>query len=161
MTDKRKIFDWNHISDKLTDGQIMELKAYYHSYHRKCWAYKQAVRRFKKWKLLGNSLSIIFASGGLASSLATGGISLITITTASLLIQGWMKHKNLDLKIQNCIYAYQSYQHLLTAIKDTMRGGDFNQSSIHVKMKNIDDYVTDNNPIVNKYLLKYDEKFTS
>ena len=160
MTDKRKIFDWNHISDKLTDDQIMELKAYYHSYHRKCWAYKQAVRRFKKWKLIGNSLSIIFASSGLASSIATGGISLITITTASLLIQGWMKHKNLDLKIQNCIYAYQSYQHLLTAIKDTMRGGDFNQSSIHVTMKNIDDYVTDNSPIVDKYLLKYDEKFT-
>ena len=99
MTDKRKIFEWNHISDKLTDDQIMELKAYYHSYHRKCWAYKQAVRRFKKWKLIGNSLSIIFASGGLASSIASGGISLLAISTAALLIQGWMKHKNLDLKI--------------------------------------------------------------
>ena len=99
MTDKRKIFDWNHSSSKLTDNQIMELKAFYHSYHRKCWAYKQAVRRFKKWKLIGNSLSIIFASSGLASSIATGGISLIAISTAALLIQGWTKHKNLDLKI--------------------------------------------------------------
>ena len=161
MTDKRKIFDWNHISDKLTDDQIMELKAYYHSCHRKCWAYKQAVRRFKKWKFVGNSLSIVFASGGLASSIASGGISLIAISTVALLIQGWMSHKNLDLKIQNCIYAYQSYQHLLISIRDTMRVGDFNQSSIHVTMKNIDDYVTDNSPIVDKYLLKYDEKFTS
>ena len=161
MTDKRKIFDWNHISDKLTDDQIMELKAYYHSYHRKCWAYKQAVRCFKKWKFVGNSLSIVFASGGLASSIASGGISLIAISTVALLIQGWMSHKNLDLKIQNCIYAYQSYQHLLISIRDTMRVGDFNQSSIHVTMKNIDDYVTDNSPIVDKYLLKYDEKFTS
>ena len=161
MTDKRKIFDWNHISNKLTDDQIMELKAYYHSYHRKCWAYKQAVRRFKKWKFVGNSLSIVFASGGLASSIASGGISLIAISTVALLIQGWMIHKNLDLKIQNCIYAYQSYQHLLISIRDTMRVGDFNQSSIHVTMKNIDDYVTDNSPIVDKYLLKYDEKFTS
>ena len=109
MTDKRKIFDWNHISVKLTDAQIKELKTYYHSYHRKCWAFKQALKRFKKWKLLGNSLSIVFASGGLASSLVTGGIALVTISTVALLIQGWMKHKNLDLKIQNCIYAYQSY----------------------------------------------------
>ena len=161
MTDRRKtIFDWNHISDKLTKDQIMELKAYYHTYHRKCWAYKQAVKRFKKWKLLGNSLSIVFASGGLASSLATGGISLIAISTAALLIQGWMKHKNLDLKIQNCTYAYQSYQHLLNAIKDTMRSGDSKPSCIHVTMRNIDDYVTDNSPIVDKYLLKYDEIFT-
>ena len=154
MTDKRKILDWNHISDKLTDYQIMELKTYYHSYHRKCWAFKQALKRFKKWKLLGNSLSIVFASGGLVSSLVTGGIALVTISTVALLIQGWMSHKN-------CIYAYQSYQHLLISIRDTMRVGDFNQSSIHVTMKNIDDYVTDNSPIVDKYLLKYDEKFTS
>ena len=161
MTDRRKsIFDWNHISDKLTKDLIMEFKAYYHTYHRKCWAYKQAVKHFKKWKLLGNSLSIVFASGGLASSIATGGISLIAISTAALLIQGWMKHKNLDLKIQNCTYAYQSYQHLLNAIKDMMRGGDLKLSCIHVTMRNIDDYVTDNSPIVDKYLLKYDEIFT-
>ena len=148
MTDQCKsIFDWNHISDKLTEEQIKELKAYYHTYHRKCWAYKQAVKRFKKWKLLGNSLSIVFASGGLASSLATGGTSLITISKAALLIQGWMKHKDLDLKIQNCTYAYQSYQHLLNAIKDTVRCGDFNTSSIHITMRTIDDYVTDNSPL--------------
>ena len=126
MTDKRKnIFDWNHISNKLTEEQIKEIKAYYYTYHRKCWAYKQASKRLKKWKLLGHSLSIVFASGGLASSLATGGISLIAISTLALLIQGWMKHKDLDLKIQNCVYAYQSYQHLLNTIKDTMSGGEF------------------------------------
>ena len=71
-----------------------------------------------------------------------------------------MKHKNLDLKIQNCTYAYQSYQHLLNAIKGMMRGGDFKPSYIHDKMRNIDDYVTDNSPVVDKYLLKYNEKFT-
>ena len=160
MTDRCKsIFDWNHISDKLTEEQIEELKSYYHTYHKKCWAYKQASKRLKKWKLLGNSLSIVFASGGLASSLATGGISLIAISTLALLIQGWMKHKDLNLKIQNCTYAHQSYQHLLNIIKDTMRSGDFKLSYIHITMKNIDDYVTDNSPIVDKYLSRYDEKF--
>ena len=93
---KRYIFNWNHISDELTEEQIKELKALLQaSYHRKCWAYKQAIKRFKKWKLLGNSLSIVFASGGLASSVATGGVSLVAISTAALLIQGWMKHKDL------------------------------------------------------------------
>ena len=124
MKESRKsIFNWNHISDELTEEQVEELKSYYHSYHKKCWAYKQAFKSFKKWRLLGNSLSIVFASGGFASSIATGGISLIAISTAALLIQGWMKHKDLDLKIQNCTYAYQSYQHLLNQIKDMMRSG--------------------------------------
>ena len=70
-----------------------------------------------------------------------------------------MSHKNLDLKIQNCTYAYQSYQHLLNEIKDMMRSGNFNSSHIYNTMKNIDDYVTDNSPIVDKYLIKYDEIF--
>ena len=161
MDRRKSIFNWNHISDKLTEDQIKELKAYYHTYHKKCWVYKQAVKRFRRWKLLGNSLSILFASGGLASSIATGGISLIAISTTALLIQGWMKHKDLELKIQNCTYAYQSYQHLLNAIKDMMRVGDFKPSCIYVTMRNIDDYVTDNSPIVDKYLRKYDKKFTS
>ena len=105
-------------------------------------------------------MSIIFASGGVASSVATGGIGLIAVSAAALLIQGWMSHKNPDLKIQNCTYAHQSYQHLLNEIKDMMRSGNFNSSHIYNTMKNIDDYVTDNSPIVDKYLIKYDEKFT-
>ena len=156
----KSIFNWNHISDELTEEQIEELKSYYQTYHKKCWAYKQAFKRFKKLKLLGDSSSIVFASGGFASSIATGGIGLIAISTVALLIQGWMKHKNLDLKIQNCTYAYQSYQHLLNEIKDIMRSGNFNSSHIYNTMKNIDDYVTDNSPIVDKYLIKYNEKFT-
>ena len=157
---RKSIFNWNHISDKLIEEQIEELKSYYHSYHKKCWAYKQASKRLKKWKLLGNSLPIVFASGGFASSIATGGISLITISTVALLIHGWMKHKDLDLKIQNSTYAYQSYQHLLNEIKDIMRSGEFNPHHIYNSMKNIDDYVTDNSPIVVKHLVKYDETFT-
>ncbi|KAL9977681.1 hypothetical protein ACROYT_G015113 [Oculina patagonica] len=53
-----------------------------------------------------------------------------------------------------------TYQHLLNSIKDTMRGGHYKPSCILITMKNIDDYVADNSPIVDKYLVKYDEKFT-
>ena len=146
----KSIFNWNHISDELTEEQIEELKSYYQTYHKKCWAFKQASKSFKKQKLLGISLSIIFASGGVASSIATGGIGLIAVSAAALLIQGCMSYKNLDIKIQNCTYAYQSYQHLLNEIKDMMRCGNFNSSHIYNTMKNIDDYVTDNSPIVDK-----------
>ena len=85
---------------------------------------------------------------------------MISIITVSLLIQGWMKHKDVDLKIQNCTYAYQSYQHLLNEIKDMMRSGKFNTPHIYNTIKYIDDFVTDNSPIIDKYLTKYDEKFT-
>ena len=118
---KRKIFNWNHISDKLSEYQIEELKGYYASYHRKCWAYKQAMKHLKRMRFAGNSLSVIFGTTGIVAAVATSGVSLVAISTASILIQGWMKHKDFDLKIKQCEYAFQTYQHLLNEIRIMMR----------------------------------------
>ena len=157
---KSEIFNWNHFSDKLTKEQIEELKSYYKVYHRKCWAFKQATKKFKRWRLFGNVTFVIFAAGGIVSAVVTGGIALVAVSSTSLLIQAFMKHKDVDLKIYLCTYAYQSYQHLLIRIKDIARSGDYNPSSLHTMMKNIDDYVADNSPIIDKLLQKYDKKFT-
>ena len=54
---RRNIFNWNHISEKLTPREVEELKAYYKTYHMKCWAYKQAKKHYRKLKLIGNSFS--------------------------------------------------------------------------------------------------------
>ena len=157
---RKNIFEWNHISDKLNPAQIQELKDYYIVNHKKCWCYKQATKSFRRLKLIGNSLAILFASGGIVSSISTGGIGLIAISTGALLIQGWLQHQNLDLKIQNCIYAYQSYIHILHTLKFILRTGEFNLSNILITMKNTDDYISDNSPIVDKYMVKYDKIFT-
>ena len=60
--------------------------------------FQTSSKTFKKWKLLGDTLSVVFATGGIASAIATSGISLIAISTTSVIIQGWMKHKILNLK---------------------------------------------------------------
>ena len=44
---RKSIFNWNHIANKLTEEEIEELKAYYHTYHKKCWSHKQALKNFK------------------------------------------------------------------------------------------------------------------
>ena len=155
---KKRIFSWNHISDKLSEDQVDELKSYYKAYHRKCWAYKKAVKRFKKFKLLGNTASILTGTGGIISAVVTGGIALVAISTSALLIKSYMDFQSLDLKIQNCTYAYQSYQHLLNSIKDMLRSGDF-QPSFHTELKNVDDFVTDVCPSVDKFYAKYNDKF--
>ena len=156
----KSIFNWNHISDELPEEQVEELKSYYLSYHKKCWAYKQAYKHYKMLKYIGNSISIFTASGGIVSAFATGGISLIAISTIALLIKGYMEHQDLDLKIHLCQYAFQSYDHLLIEIKEVMRNGDFNRKSLVDTMTNIDNYVIDNSPIVDKYLVRYNKKIT-
>ena len=63
MDKRRNIFNWNHISSKLTQPEISELKSYYQTYHRKFWGFKQAYKYYKKLRLIGNSLSVIFGVG--------------------------------------------------------------------------------------------------
>ena len=96
-------------------------------------------------------MSVVFASGGIVSSVVTGGVALVAVSTGALLIQAYIKHKDVDLKIHLCTYAYQSYQHLLIRIKDMVRSGDNNPSSLHTMMNNIDNYVTDNSPIIDNF----------
>ena len=91
------------------------------------------------------SNTLVTASGGIAGAVATGGISLIiAISTTALLIKGYMEHQSLDLKILNCLYAFQSYGHLLIQIKEAMKTGDFDRKSLVDNMTKIDNYVTDN-----------------
>lgn len=66
--------------------------------------------------------------GGLASAIAsTSGISLAAISSVALLIQGYIKHKNLDMNIKSCQNTYQSYTHLLNEIKNSLRTGHFSR----------------------------------
>ena len=117
---KQNILNFNHISSSLNDQEVQELKAYYSTYHQKCWCYKQAYNKFKKWKIIADGSSIIFATGVLVSAIATSGIALVAISIIALLTQGYTKHKNLDMNIMNiklCQHAYLSYTHLLNEIK--------------------------------------------
>ena len=154
------IFDWNHISTRLNEEEREELKSYYKVYHGKCWAFKRALKRYKLLRYLGKTVSLLSASGGIATAIATGGISLVAISTVALLVKGYMEHQNLDIKIQTCTYAYQSYQHLLIMIKNVMRSSAFDKESLINSMANIDNFVTDNSPVVDRFFKQYDAKFS-
>ena len=45
---KKSIFDWDHILDKLTEDEVAELKSCCKTYHCKCWALKQATKFYKR-----------------------------------------------------------------------------------------------------------------
>ena len=43
-------------------------------------------------------MSVIFASGGIVSAVVTGGVSLVAVSTGAMLIQAFMKHKDVDIE---------------------------------------------------------------
>ena len=98
---RKSIFNWNHISKDLFEDQVEQLKEYYRVYHKKAWGFKQGYKSYKKKKkYIGNSLALMFAAGGISSSIGSGGIALITVSGTSILIKGYMEHKNYDMKIE-------------------------------------------------------------
>lgn len=156
---KKSCFNWNHISPALSKSEITELKSYYRLYHRKAFAFKLAYKHYKRCKIIGQGASILFASGGIISSAVTSGISLIAISSVAIFIQGYLEHKNYNLKIRDCEYAYHSYQHLLITIKNILRSGTYDSISLYHQMAGMDNYIIDNSPVIDKYLLKYDKFF--
>ena len=151
-TKQENIFNFNHISESLNDEEVQELKSYCQTYHKKCWAYK----KFRKWKIIADSACYLCGiASAIASAIATSGIVLIAISSVALLIQGYIKHKNLDMNIKSCQNAYQSYTHLLNEIKNSLRTGHFSRDNLTITMINIDNIVADNCPIVDKYYSIY------
>ena len=47
-----QIFNFNHVSEKLTDEEINELKSYYKTYHKKCWIYKKSLQKIQKMEII-------------------------------------------------------------------------------------------------------------
>lgn len=131
-----------------------ELKSYYKVHHRKCWAFKKAYKNIKDLSLLATPSLLVTGSGGIIGVVVSGGISLVATSTAALLIKEFMEYQSLDMKVQNCLYAFQSYGHLLIMIKDAMRVGCFHRESLIIAMNYIDNYVIDNSPIADKYFKK-------
>ena len=155
---RKSIFKWNHIYKDLFDEQVDQLSEYYKVYHKKAWGCKQAYKSYKMKK--GNSLALLFASGGISSSIASGGIVLIAVSVISIFIKGFMEQKNYDLKIEQSKYAYQSYDHLLIEIKEILRSGNFDESRLINKMSCLDNYIIENSPLIDKFLKDYNKHFT-
>ena len=155
----KDIFNWNHISDKISKEDELELKDYYKTYHRKSWSYKKAYINFKRLKLIGHLVSVLTASGGIIGSIVTHGTAIVAVGAAALMIQGYMEHKDLNVKINSCQYAFQSYNQILNEIVRYLRSGNYNKQDFIRYMNQLDSFIIDTTPIIDKYYKKYDDKF--
>ena len=98
------------------------------------------------------------AGGGIASVIVSGSVLTIISLGASLLIEILLDYTNVNENMNNCKYAYQSYQHLMIEIKTALRLGQYNIQNLVNSISNLDNFFVDIFPLVNKYMYKKDYK---
>ena len=112
---RRSIFNWNHVSEKLTDDQISELKALYKFYHKKYWLYKASFKSFKKMDMACNIGSVVLiVTGTVVGGVTLNPIPLGIISGSGVLLKTYSEAKNYKRKIEMCKFAYTSYEKVLT-----------------------------------------------
>ena len=156
MKRKNSVFNFNHVNEKLTREEITMLKNLYAQYHMKTWCYQYAYKKFKKMDLALNLLSIgLTSTGVIVGSVTLNPIILGSISGGGLLLQGLLKTKNYNRKIEMCKFAYTSYQKILNKIRSYLRGEPYDIMDFVLEAHLLDDQVTDLCPTFDTYKKKY------
>ena len=160
MTKRRKsIFNWNHISENLTENQISELKALYRFYHKKYWLFKMTFKYFKKAELACNIGSVVLiVTGTVAGGVTLNPIPLGIISGSGVLLKTYSEVKNYKRKIEMCKFAYTSYEKVLTDIRSFMRGLEYDEKEFLNYVKFLDEIIIEMCPLT-KFEKKYNKVF--
>ena len=161
MTNRlRSIFNWNHISDKLSADQISELKALYKFYHKKYWLFKMTFKYYKKAELSCNIVAaLLVVIGTITGAVTLNPVILGTISGSGLLLKTYSEAKNFKGKIEMCKFAYTSYEKVLTELRSFMRGQEYNNKEFLDYVKVLDDIIIDMCPLTDKFEKKYNKMF--
>ena len=160
MSEKKKIFKWNHISEDLPPDEITKLQNLYKHYHRlfKCYHWKYKKLRKLKLTLQLSSISLTVA-GTITGSVTLNPVVAGTVVGAGVIIQGYLAKTNLLQKIGKCRFAYTSYEKIMVQLRSFMRGIPYDENTFLSDIKIIDDMIIDQCPSADEYSKKYNKKF--
>ena len=160
MDRRESIFNWNHVSENLTEDQIYKLKALYKFYHKKYWLFKMTYKYFKKVDLACNIGSVLLVvTGAVVGGVTLNPIPLGTISGSGLLLKTYSEAKNYKRKIEMSKFAYTSYEKVLTDLRSFMRGLEYNDKEFIDYVKFLDEIIIDMCPLTDKFEKKYNKMF--
>ena len=160
MDRRRSIFNWNHVSENLTEDQISKLKALYKFYHKKYWLFKMTFKYFKKVELtynIGSALLVVTET--VVGGVTLNPIPLGVISGAGLLLKTYSEAKNYKRKIEMSKFAYTSYSKVLIDLRSFMRGLKYDEKDFLDYVKVIDEIIIDMCPLTDKFEKKYNKVF--
>ena len=160
MDRRESIFNWNHVSENLTEDQIYKLKALYKFYHKKYCLFKMTYKYFKKVDLACNIGSVLLVvTGTVVGGVTLNPIPLGTISGSGLLLKTYSEAKNYKRKIEMSKFAYTSYEKVLTDLRSFMRGLEYNDKEFIDYVKFLDEIIIDMCPLTDKFEKKYNKMF--
>ena len=160
MDRRESIFNWNHVSEKLTEDQIFELKALYKFYHKKYWLAKMTYKYYKKAELACNiGSALLVVTGTVVGGVTLNPVVLGTISGSGLLLKTYSEIKNYKRKIEMSKFAYTSYSKVLTDLRSFMRGLKYDEKEFLDYVKVLDELIIDMCPLTDKFEKKYNRVF--
>ena len=156
----KNIFNFNHISNDLTEDEISELKALYKCYHRlyKCYQWKYKKLRRLKLSLEMSSIGLTTV-GSIVGGVMLNPIIIGAVAGPGILIQSYLTKSNLSNRVDRCRFTYTSYEKILVQLRSFLRGLSYDENIFLSDVKIIDDIVIDQCSSIDKYFSKYDRKF--
>ena len=160
MDRRKKIINWNHISDKLTEDKISELKALYKFYHKKYWLHKASFKSFKTKNIVCDIGSVLLVlTGTVVGGVTLNPVVIGTISGTGIFLKTYSEIKNYKRKIEMSKFAYTSYAKVLTDLRSFMRGLEYDQTKFLDYVKVLDDIIIDMCPLTDKFEKKYNKVF--
>ena len=155
-----KIINFNHISEKLYEDEVIKLKTLYKSYHRlqKCYQWKYKKLRRLKLSLELSSICLT-TTGAIAGGITLNPIILGVLSGSGIMIQAYLTKSDLNRRVDRCRFAYTSYEKVLVQIKSFLRGLSYNEDMFLSDLKILDNIVIDQCPSIDKYSDKYSKIF--
>ena len=98
--------------------------------------------------------------GTFVGAVTANPIILGSIAGPGILMQAYHTKTDMSNKVNQCKFAYTSYQKTLTEIRTYLRGASYDEAVFISNMKVIDDTVIDMCPPVINLYEKYNEKYT-
>ena len=138
-----------------------QLRGLYACYHKQWLCRLQMFNYFKRCHTACNVVTlVILALNVIVGSVWKEIFAVLSLTAAATFVKGWSDLKKYSQKMDMSRFAYSTHEKTLIELKTFARGADFDITSFLIKMKTLDDIVTDFAPPMSERFRKmYSEKF--
>ena len=115
---------------------------------------------FKRCYTLCNVVTLLISSASMiVGSVWHESFVMVALRAAAAFVKGWSDFKKYSHKMDMCRFAYITYEKTLMERKNYVRAHEFDINTFLIKMKTLDELVTDFDFLFERYKQLYYNKF--